>query len=166
MPRGGHRPPPHVIVTTPRGAPVKGAPLVAFGHTSNMTTTPRGVARPRARTAPAQPSHLEQAFAWQVSVAGLPAPVTELRFHPTRQWRLDFTWPDALVAVEVEGGVHSGGRHTRGTGFEADCEKYAEATLLGWTVLRVTGRHVASGQAVEWLRRLLERKLPGTHPPR
>ena len=67
-------------------------------------------------------------------------------------WWLDV--PAALLlAVEVEGGSWSGGRHTSGAGFAADCEKYNEATLRGWRVLRVTGAHVKSGAAVEWLRR-------------
>lgn len=51
---------------------------------------------------------------------------------------MDYAWPDALVALEVEGGVWTGGRHTRGAGFLADMEKYNEAARLGWRVLRCT----------------------------
>lgn len=77
----------------------------------------------------------------------------EFRFRPTRRRRADFAWPDKRLMVEVEGGHFVGGRHTRGTGFEADCEKYAEAALAGWKVIRVTGTHIKSGEALEWIRR-------------
>jgi hypothetical protein len=66
--------------------------------------------------------------------------VEEHRFHPTRKWRFDFAWPIAKVALEVEGGAFTRGRHVRPSGFIADCEKYSEAALLGWTVLRVVPR--------------------------
>lgn len=68
--------------------------------------------------------------------AGVRDWVEEHRFHPTRKWRFDFAWPSHQVAVEVEGGAFSGGRHTRGMGFVADCEKYNAAVLAGWLVLR------------------------------
>lgn len=67
---------------------------------------------------------------------GIPMPVREHRFHATRKWRFDFAWPDKLVALEVEGGVWSQGRHTRGSGFIADMEKYNTAASLWWLVLR------------------------------
>ena len=38
----------------------------------------------------------------------------------------------------MEGGSSVAGRHTQGEGFRKDCEKYNEATVLGWRVLRVT----------------------------
>jgi very-short-patch-repair endonuclease len=66
----------------------------------------------------------------------VPAPEVEVRFHPTRRWRFDYAWPAARVALEVEGGAFSGGRHTRGAGFRRDMEKYNEAARLGWVVLR------------------------------
>lgn len=53
-----------------------------------------------------------------------------------------------MIAVEVEGGTWSGGRHTRGDGFEKDCEKYNTAALAGWRVLRFTGAQVQSGIAI------------------
>jgi hypothetical protein len=73
--------------------------------------------------------------------------VTEYRFHPTRKWRFDWAWPDRMVALEIEGGAWTGGRHTRGKGFVADMEKYNAAALAGWRVLRVTPQQVKSGEA-------------------
>lgn len=85
----------------------------------------------------------------------IPAPVRELKFHPERKWRFDFAWPDKKVALEVEGGIWNGGRHTRGAAFIADCDKYNAATLAGWRVFRVTERHVKSGDIVDLVRRAL-----------
>lgn len=79
----------------------------------------------------------------------------QFAFHPDRKWRFDFAWPQRKVALEVDGGVHSGGRHTRGTGFTEDIEKRNAAIILGWRVLHATGEHVKSGKAVQWLESLL-----------
>src|SRR4051812_46647081 len=50
----------------------------------------------------------------------VPLPVTEHRFHEARQWRFDYAFVAQKVAVEVEGGVWTRGRHTRGKGFLED----------------------------------------------
>lgn len=64
--------------------------------------------------------------------------VTEYKFHPTRKWRFDIAIPAHLIAIEYEGGVFTGGRHTSSMGFVKDVEKYNEAVLNGWRLLRVT----------------------------
>jgi very-short-patch-repair endonuclease len=64
--------------------------------------------------------------------------VKEHRFHPKRMWRFDYAIPEHKIAIEVEGGVWTGGRHTRPQGFLGDIEKYNTATLMGWRVFRVT----------------------------
>lgn len=92
-----------------------------------------------------------EALVWQVDHVGLPEPVREHRFHPSRRWRFDLAWPDQLVAVEVDGGVWTGGRHVTGSGATKDAEKFSEAAAMGWRVLRVTPEHVESGQALGWL---------------
>lgn len=74
-----------------------------------------------------------------------PGCVAEHRFHPVRRWRFDFAWPEKKIALEIEGGAFIGGRHTRGAGYENDIEKYNEATLAGWTVLRATRGMVRRG---------------------
>ena len=92
----------------------------------------------------------------QSKLLGLPTPEREYKFHPKRRWRLDFAWPSLMLAVEIEGGVWSGGRHTSGVGFTSDCEKYNEAVCLGWRVLRVTGSQVKDLQAFNWTKRLVD----------
>jgi hypothetical protein len=86
----------------------------------------------------------------------------EYIFHPTRNWRLDFAWPVQKVAVEIEGGVFSGGRHTRGTGFTEDCEKYNAATLHGWRLLRFTPQMLEADPetCIEQVLQLLEQRKP------
>lgn len=99
----------------------------------------------------------------QIALAGLPAPDTEYMFHAERQWRFDFSWKKygRLVACEFEGGIWmqtESGRskgHAHPKRFLSDCEKYNEAALYGWVVIRVTPEMVKDGRAVEWLQRAL-----------
>lgn len=101
-------------------------------------------------------SDLENLFLYQVKVCGLPKPEQEYRFHPTRRFRFDFAYPDRMIAIELEGGVYSGGRHTRGAGYEADCEKYNAAQKLGWQVYRFTSGMVKRGEAIKTIEQILE----------
>lgn len=64
--------------------------------------------------------------------------VKEHKFHPKRKWRFDYAIPEHKIALEVEGGVWTGGRHIRAQGFLGDMEKYNTATLMGWRVFRTT----------------------------
>lgn len=67
-----------------------------------------------------------------------PPPPGEVKFHPMRDWRFDFAFPALKLAIELHGGVHSGGRHVRGYGIVADCRKKCQAVLRGWRVLEYT----------------------------
>lgn len=88
---------------------------------------------------------------------GLPEPVKEYRFHPGRKWRIDYYF-DAngrKVGVEVEGGIWTGGRHTRGAGFAGDMEKYNAAAGMGITILRVTPSDLLKPQTFEMIKKML-----------
>jgi hypothetical protein len=68
--------------------------------------------------------------------AGVPKPAVQYRLtvdgRPVR--RLDFAWPAASVALEVDGfGWHGGA-----ASFEADRERDIDMRLDGWTVIRAT----------------------------
>jgi hypothetical protein len=75
-------------------------------------------------------------MAMRVLLGDLPRPQPEYQFVPERGWRFDYAWPDSMVALEIEGGVYTGGRHVRGAGYEQDLDKYNEAALRGWKVIR------------------------------
>lgn len=92
-------------------------------------------------------SDAEETLAFHLRALKIPYE-RETRFDPPRKWRFDFTIGEDL-AIEVEGGTWQAGRHTRGSGFEQDCEKYNRATLLGWRILRFTTRMIEDGRALK-----------------
>lgn len=101
-------------------------------------------------------SQLEDEFERQCSyLVDCPQPAREYRFCPGRRWRFDFAWPFYQIAVEIEGGSWVQGRHTRGCGMRADCEKYNAAVLAGWRVLRVTSDMVKDGSALNVVEKAL-----------
>lgn len=85
-------------------------------------------------------SKLESRFLLLWRVAQGPPLEREFRFHPHRKWRADFAHVASRTLIEIEGGIFlaGGGRHNRGGGYAKDAEKYLEAVLAGWTVLRLT----------------------------
>jgi len=84
----------------------------------------------------------------------------EFKFHPDRKWRFDFAWPEEKIAIEVEGGLFSQGRHTRGRGYIGDMQKYNAAVCLGWRVLRYGTAQINGNVLQDILQiRSLERKL-------
>lgn len=95
------------------------------------------------------------AFRALVRAFGLPMPETEYRFAPPRRWRFDYAWVAERVALEVEGGAWTQGRHTRGPGFIRDMAKYNEAVVRGWALLRVTPRQLVTAETAMLVRRAM-----------
>lgn len=79
----------------------------------------------------------------------------EFEFHPKRKWRADFHLIDKKILVEVEGGIWSGGRHTRGKGYLGDMEKYNAATMMGFQVIRFSTDQVKSGHAIQQIEKMV-----------
>lgn len=77
---------------------------------------------------------------------GIKEPVAEYVFAPPRKWRFDFAWIDegfvlrhgCRVALEIDGGLWSGGRHSRGSGIIKEHEKFNAAAADGWLIFRCT----------------------------
>jgi len=91
--------------------------------------------------------------------AGGPKLDEEYKFHPKRRWKADFRTesPHGPVQIEVEGGIWLGrfARHTNPVGYQNDCEKYNEATIMGIKVIRLAGKLINDfyiRRLVLWLR--------------
>src|SRR5271154_3249002 len=93
-------------------------------------------------------SDLADLLAQHVRAVHLPPCEREYRAIPDRKFRTDLAWPDRKLWVEVDGGEFMDGRHSRGLGMIADCEKHARLTLLGWTGFRFVGTQVRNGFAL------------------
>jgi len=92
-------------------------------------------------------SELERTFDTYWRALDGPALEKEYRFHPIRKFRFDRAHPGWKIAIELEGGTWTQGRHVRGDGFSRDCEKYNLAGLNGWTVFRFTSDMLANDPA-------------------
>ena len=103
-------------------------------------------------------SSLEQKFALLWSSLTKFKLEEEYKFHATRKWRSDFAHIASRVLIEIEGGVWSGGRHTRGLGYAKDCEKYNNAAYDDWAVIRFTGRDITI-ENIQQLIGLIEKRL-------
>ena len=74
------------------------------------------------------------------------APQFEFRFHPPRKWRFDIAWPEQRVAVEVQGGIWTAGRHNRGAAMLKEWEKLNTAACDGWRILYVQPRDLMTAE--------------------
>jgi len=66
---------------------------------------------------------------------GIPEPNYELRFHISRKWRFDLAWPSSGLALEIQGGIWTAGRHSRGAAMLKEWEKLNTAAEYGWRIL-------------------------------
>ena len=98
----------------------------------------------------------EQTFLLMLKARKMPTPTPEFRFHPVRKFRWDWAWPEARLALEVEGGVWSGGAHGRGTGIVRDMEKATLAAEEGWRIIRVTPSNLATEATMDSIHRALQ----------
>jgi very-short-patch-repair endonuclease len=97
----------------------------------------------------------EETFALHLRAHRLDGWEREYRFDQTRRFRFDFAKPESLIAVEIEGGIWTKGRHSHGVGMEIDMRKYNLAASLGWRVLRFSTDMVTSGEAINTVKGML-----------
>lgn len=88
----------------------------------------------------------------QCEVAGVKLE-PEFKFHPERRFKADWKVNGHMVLVEYEGGLYSSGKrgHSSIAGIQRDIEKANLAQILGYIVIRVTPKHVVSGEAFRWI---------------
>lgn len=88
---------------------------------------------------------------------GLPLPETEVAFAvgEGRKFRWDFAWPDAKVALEVQGSIWTRGAHGRGTGIMRDHEKFNLGCCLGWRLLQCVPKDLCTLTTIATIRRAL-----------
>lgn len=97
----------------------------------------------------------QASFAYLCKAKGIQEPTPEFVFHPDRKWRWDYAWPEAKVALEVDGGVWNGGKHGRGSGISKDHEKRNAAAVLGWRLLLVQPKHLLRPQTIDMVAQAL-----------
>lgn len=107
----------------------------------------------------------EDEFDFQLRSMMLPKFERQVMFAKSigRRWMLDFACPQYMLGVEIEGLVVMRvngelivkGRHASISGFKEDCEKYASAAVLGWTVIRFEQSQVKDGTAIAYTQRVL-----------
>lgn len=98
----------------------------------------------------------ERAFYDQCAALGFIPSHGEAQVIEDRKWRFDFLFDWADLVVEIEGGVFSGGRHTRPVGFSNDCLKYNRVVVEGYVVMRFTTEQVMTGQAQAMLKDFID----------
>lgn len=86
---------------------------------------------------------------------GLPEPIAEYRWHPVRRWRHDFFWLTQKIALENQGGIFSGGRHTRGAALLKEHEKLNDAARRGHRILFATPQTIKSREMLALLTEIL-----------
>jgi hypothetical protein len=97
--------------------------------------------------------------------SGIPTPELEWRFCESRKWRFDFAWKDVdykgraitgcSVALEVQGGIWTSGRHTRGAALLKEWEKINEAAILGWRIIYCQPEDLMKKQTVDTIKRAI-----------
>ena len=83
--------------------------------------------------------------------------IKEYKFAEGRRFRFDYYHVEG-VAIELEGGVWTRGRHTRPSGFLNDMEKYNLAASMGILVFRIPSHDIST----KWISPIVETITKGT----
>lgn len=115
------------------------AELERRGHVGVRGTAPlRSLLDEAGVTGSHHPSLLEAKTRRLIKRAGLPQPECELVVGNSGEYRLDFVWPDLLLAVEVDGWMY----HSSFEAFHGDKSRKNALTIEGFAILNYTWMHV------------------------
>lgn len=84
----------------------------------------------------------DKRFREGLRLLGLPQPEAEVKLVANRKFAWDFVWRNEKVALEIQGGIFSGGAHGRGAGIKRDMEKANLAALEGYRCLFLTPKEI------------------------
>lgn len=98
----------------------------------------------------------------QCQVVGLPPLIPEFKMFEGRRFKADFRVGTTRILVEYEGGIFRKTKqgHDSVTGILRDITKYNLCAIDGWIVIRVTAKHVETGQALAWIEAAVKRCSP------
>jgi hypothetical protein len=85
--------------------------------------------------------------------------VSQHTFHPTRQWKFDFAFPEVKIAIEIQG---VGPGHTSPKGILNDHAKNFEAVRYGWTTIYLMNKMLAPStitNTVNTIRAIVDHRL-------
>ena len=108
---------------------------------------------PQLKPSPHPSSGVVENYLWSKGIA---KPVSEYRFRPDRRWRFDYAWLEERVALEVQSGIWSQGRHTRGAALLQEWEKLNAAAALGWRILYCQPSDLLKPETIEAIRKALD----------
>jgi hypothetical protein len=88
----------------------------------------------------------------QFQLVGIPVE-PEFHFAKPRKFRADWRVKGLPVLIEYDGGIFMAGKagHSSVKGLLRDIEKMNMAAIAGYIVIRVTPKHVVSGEALLWV---------------
>lgn len=77
----------------------------------------------------------------------------EWKFDAKRRWRFDFVFPEGgKLALEVQGGLFTGGRHSRGPALLKEHEKLNAAAVAGWRILYTIPANLCMTETIEMIK--------------
>jgi hypothetical protein len=123
--------------------------IVGDGNVTDVT--PGGLIVLRGATHQVERSALADKFEYLWCLLNGPSLVKEYRFHVARRWKFDYYHEPTMTAIELEGGLYSGGRHSRAEGYLSDIEKYNAASMQGIVILRLGTGQVDAAHIAEFV---------------
>jgi hypothetical protein len=98
---------------------------------------------------------------------GLPEPILEYQWHPTREFSADFAFVEQRLLVEITGGIFGRGKpcprckrrppgaHSSIQNLLNDMDKAQQAAILKWRILPVLPKDVENGNAFALIKKVI-----------